>query len=84
MRILNFCGYWVEKTDRTAVSSIHDVSHCIYDTFADYIISMDERFSKKCKAIYTYLGVPTKVIYCKDDEDVLFWIRGFNREELSL
>lgn len=84
MRMLNFCGYWAEKSERTAVSSTHDVSHCIYATSADYIISMDERFSKKCKAIYTYLGVPTKVIYCKDDADVLSWIRDYNREEVSL
>ena len=71
MRLLNFCGYNAEKTERTAISSTHDVTHCIYATGADRILTMDERFAKKCGAVYKFLGVDTQVIFCKTNEQVL-------------
>lgn len=64
MRILNLCGYNGEKSEEYALSSTHDTTHCIYATAADCIISMDKRFSRKCEAIYSFLGVDTQVIFC--------------------
>lgn len=63
-RVLNYCGYNSEEKGNE-VSSIHDVSHAIYGTCADYIITSDLRFSKKCKAVYSFIGAPTKVIFSK-------------------
>lgn len=74
MRVLNFCGYCAEKSEKTAISSTHDVSHCIYATVADSLVTMDERFAKKSKAVYTYLGVNTDVIYCRDLDAINTWI----------
>ena len=64
MRILNLCGYNGEKTEEYALSSTHDTTHCIYATATDCIISMDKRFSLKCEAIYSFLGVDTQVKFC--------------------
>lgn len=67
-RLLNYVGYNAEKSERTAISGTHDVSHCIYGTKADYLLSLDKRFVKKCQAVYNFLGVDTAVIYCKQEE----------------
>ena len=68
-RILNYCGYNSEKAEKTAVSAIHDVSHSIYGTKANYLVTADKKFYKKCSAIYEYLGVPTKTILTSNDTD---------------
>lgn len=67
-RMLNFSGYYAEKSEKTSISGTHDVSHSIYATKADYLISMDKRFVKKCQAVYSFLGVETEIIYCKQNE----------------
>ena len=67
-RILNMHGYSAEKSERTSISGTHDVSHAIYATKANYFITTDKRFYKKCKAIYWYLGVNTEIKYCEQAE----------------
>lgn len=71
MRVLNNCGYNAEKKEKTIVSSTHDVTHCIYGTVSDLFITMDKRFSLKCEAVYKYIGVRTKVVYCSKPENVI-------------
>lgn len=65
-RILNQNGFNSEKSEKTSASGIHDVSHALYATKANLLLTEDKRFYKKCKAVYFYLGVPTKVILCDD------------------
>ncbi|RON91648.1 hypothetical protein [Pseudomonas fluorescens] len=43
-------------------SRMHDVTHAIYATKADYFITGDVRFYHKVRAIYDYLRVPTTVL----------------------
>ena len=69
-RILNFAGYCSEKSEQTSISGTHDVSHAIYATKADFLVTMDRKFAKKCKAVYNFLGVRTSVIFCKQNEVV--------------
>lgn len=64
-RILNHNGYYRDKNEKTSISGTHDVSHAIYATKANWLITTDERFANRCKAVYYYLGVPTEVIFCK-------------------
>lgn len=47
-------------------SRMHDVTHSIYATKADYFITGDDRFYHKARAVYDYLGVPTKVLSRKE------------------
>ena len=65
-RILNQNGYNAEKSEKNSASGIHDVSHAIYATKANFLLTEDKRFYKKCQAVYSYLGVPTKVVLCDD------------------
>lgn len=67
-KVLERYGYFKEKKEETAISSTHDVSHSIYATECDYLYTMDKRFANKCAAIYSYLGVPTKVEFCSQNE----------------
>ena len=65
-RILTQNGYNAEKSEKNSASGIHDVSHAIYATKANFLLTEDKRFYKKCQAVYSYLGVPTKVVLCDD------------------
>lgn len=42
-------------------SRMHDVSHAIYASIADIIVTDDKKFSKKIKAVYKYWGIKTEV-----------------------
>lgn len=59
--LLEAIGYYPEK-EKTYTSRMHDVTHAIYATQADYFVTCDTKFYKKCKAVYSFLGVPTSVI----------------------
>lgn len=53
-------------------SRMHDISHAIYGTAADFFVCDDKFFLNKCKAVYNLLGVPTEVLNYKEflDEKV--------------
>lgn len=67
-RILNHWGYNSEKSEDKSISGTHDVTHAIYATVAKFFITTDERFYKKCRAVYDYLGVDTQIILTKEDQ----------------
>jgi hypothetical protein len=54
VRSLHEAGFGLEKKNKTR-SVIHDVSHTIYATRADYFISNDQKLISKVKIIYKYL-----------------------------
>jgi len=62
---LEMLGFYPEKEGAYS-SRMHDVTHAIYGTQADFLVTEDNRFSQKCKAAYHFLGVPTKVISYKE------------------
>ena len=64
--ILTSCGYNRDKGIRKVTSGIHDVSHAIYGTYCDELITNDQKFYKRCKAVYNYLGIKTKVLTLND------------------
>lgn len=66
-RMLNFYGYYTDKSASKAVSGTHDITHAIYATASDYFCTADYRFSQRCKAVYYYLGIPTEVITCEKE-----------------
>lgn len=71
--VLNYVGYHYEKEQRKAISGTHDISHAIYATKADVLLTMDYRFAQKCKAVYSFLGAKTTVIYCKPQNIIAVW-----------
>lgn len=67
-RVLNYMGYCSEKKVKTSISGTHDVTHAIYATATDYIVTADKNFAKKCSAVYSFLNADTKVVLCKPQE----------------
>jgi len=67
-RVLNYSGYYAEKTEKTSISGTHDVSHAIYATVSETLLSMDKRFARKCHAVYSFLGINTNVVFCIENE----------------
>lgn len=60
--LLNRYGYHRDKELRKTISGIHDVSHLIYATYCEYLVSFDQNFSKRAEAIYYFLGIHTRVL----------------------
>ncbi|SCJ70073.1 Uncharacterised protein [uncultured Ruminococcus sp.] len=63
MKILNYCGYHSDTGNLE--SPTHDISHAIYGAKCDYFITRDKKLFFRLKAVYFWLGVPTKVFLCK-------------------
>ncbi|MWJ29488.1 hypothetical protein GPM19_15005 [Halomonas sp. ZH2S] len=53
------------ETVKKSRSRMHDVSHAVYASTADIIVSEDAKFCKKLEAVYKYWGIDT-VIYSKE------------------
>ncbi len=49
-----------------SISNIHDLTHAIYATVSDIVITGDERLCNRLKAVYSKLGVNT-LVYCKKE-----------------
>ncbi len=60
--VLNKCGYYKDKTERTVKSGIYDTEHAIYATYCTYFVTDDRRLSNRMNAIYYYLGLETTCI----------------------
>jgi len=57
-------GYNQEEKNHAAslTGRMHDVSHAIYATATDHLVTNDKRFTKKVVATYLRLGIPTKIL----------------------
>ena len=61
LAVLEKIGYQSEGRNKSR-SMMHDNTHAIYATKADYFIINDNRYRKKVKAIYDFLEIPTIVL----------------------
>ena len=61
LSVLEKIGYQSEGRNKSR-SMMHDNTHAIYATKADYFIINDNRYRKKVKAIYNFLEIPTIVL----------------------
>ncbi len=68
--LLEKIGYHREREDRSR-SRLHDVSHIIYAAYCDTFVSADKKLTKKAKAIYSLLGIHTRVLTDKEFCDTL-------------
>jgi hypothetical protein len=68
-KILEQIGYKSEGKNKSR-SAMHDMTHAIYATKADYFVTRDKKFGQKTKAIYHHLGIKTEVLtiddFCKN------------------
>jgi hypothetical protein len=70
MNLLEEIGYWADPFKKYR-SQMHDVSHAIYASMADVLVTDDERFRQRVEAAYDFLEVPTAVV---SPQDFLEWI----------
>ncbi|AJQ95664.1 hypothetical Protein YC6258_03628 [Gynuella sunshinyii YC6258] len=62
--MLNTIGYFPDSKvhkERRFVAAMSDNSHASMASFCNLLLSRDENFVKKVRAVYEYLGVPTEV-----------------------
>jgi hypothetical protein len=58
-------GYYRESRNKSR-SRMHDVSHIIYGSYSDLIVSNDGKFIKKASSVYGILGLNTNVVSMND------------------
>jgi hypothetical protein len=66
--MLNYIGYRPDlglRSDRGFRKAIHDQGHASIASGLDILFTCDDRMAAKCRAIYEYLGVGTKVVHMK-------------------
>lgn len=65
--LLDFaCFYRDKPTDHSNIARLHDASHAYYAQLCDVFVSDDKRMRFKTEAVYSYLGVKTRVISGKE------------------
>lgn len=65
---LNEINYSANRDEIESLSGIYDNTHCCYATRCNLFITTDYRFYRKCKAIYSFLGIKTKIEYITYEE----------------
>lgn len=65
--LLDFACYHKDKqTEHSNVARMYDASHIYYAQLCDYFVSQDKRLKYKAEAVYSYLGIETRVISTTD------------------
>ncbi|MCU0090034.1 hypothetical protein N8H72_08700 [Pseudomonas koreensis] len=64
-------GYNQEEKNHAAslTGRMHDVSHAIYASRADFLVTNDKRFSKKAQAAYIMLNLSTRILNTKEFQE---------------
>ena len=69
--LLDFICYWHDKNH---AARLYDSSHAYFAQYCDVLVSNDKRMRIKTEAVYSYLGIDTKV--CTSDEFLMGVITG--------
>lgn len=65
--LLDFACFHKDKpTDHSNIAQMHDASHAYYAQLCDVFVSDDKKMRYKTEAVYSYLGVKTRVISGKE------------------
>lgn len=67
LNIIDTANYWGDdKTDHSEVARLYDASHAYSAIICDALVTSDRRMMAKVKAIYSFLGIKTKVLSVKE------------------
>lgn len=67
MQLVDMANYWGDKkTNHSNVARLYDASHAYFAQLCDILVTNDRRMSMKVQAIYSFLGVKTRVISADD------------------
>jgi hypothetical protein len=63
LQLIDMANYWGDKkTNRSNIARRYDASHAYFAQLCDILVTNDRRMSMKVQAIYSFLGVKTRVI----------------------
>ena len=61
--LIDSANYWGDKkTSHSNVARLYDASHAYYAQLCDVLVTNDKRMRAKTKAVYSFLGIRTKVV----------------------
>ncbi len=67
LNIIDAANYWGDdKTDHSEVARLYDASHAYSAINCDALVTSDRGMMAKVKAIYSFLGIKTKVLSVKE------------------
>ena len=67
LNMIDMANYWGDtRTDHSEIARLFDASHAYFASICDALVTSDKRMMAKVRAIYSLLGVKTKVISVKD------------------
>lgn len=67
LNIIDTANYWGDdKTNHSEVARLYDASHAYSAIICDALVTSDRRMMAKVKAIYSFLGIKTKVLSVKE------------------
>lgn len=67
LNMIDTAKYWGDvRTDHSEVARLYDASHAYSAIICDALVTSDKRMMAKVKAIYSFLGVTTKVLSVKE------------------
>lgn len=69
--ILDIFGYRKDASESQLVNKIHDVSHLIYSSCANILVSDDKKLNTRARAIFPYIGSTTKVLFSNQFINIL-------------
>lgn len=61
--LLDFVCYW---HDKNSAARLYDSSHAYFAQYCDALVTNDKRMRIKSEAVYSYLGIGTKVLTAED------------------
>ena len=61
--LIDSANYWGDKkTSHSNIARLYDAAHAYFAQVCDVLITNDKRMRSKTKAVYTFLGVKTRVL----------------------
>lgn len=61
--LIDSANYWGDKkTAHSNVARLYDAAHAYFAQVCDVLVTNDKRMRAKTKAVYSFLGVKTKVV----------------------
>lgn len=67
LNIIDAANYWGDaKTEHSEVARMNDASHAYFASICDVLVTNDKRMRRKIEAIYSFLGIQTKILSVKE------------------
>lgn len=61
--LIDSANYWGDKkTSHSNIARLYDAAHAYFAQVCDVLVTNDKRMRAKTKAVYTFLGVKTRVL----------------------